>query len=105
MRELDFSSKTVLVVGGSSGIGNGIAHSFKDRGAEVHVWGTRASAYDYASEERSDISGLNYACVNVSDFGEREKYESPFDKVKLLSCAKELCATIAKNSHVLAGKP
>ena len=41
MSELDFSGKTVLVVGGSSGIGNGIAHGFLSRGAEVHVWGTR----------------------------------------------------------------
>ncbi len=29
MGELDFSGKTVLVVGGSSGIGNGVAHAFK----------------------------------------------------------------------------
>ena len=42
MSELDFSGKTVLVVGGSSGIGNGIAHGFLSRGAQVHVWGTRA---------------------------------------------------------------
>ena len=45
---LDFSDRTVLVVGGSSGIGNGIARAFLDRGAEVHVWGTRATAADYA---------------------------------------------------------
>ena len=38
MNELDFSGKTVLVVGGSSGIGNGIAHGFRQRGADVHVW-------------------------------------------------------------------
>ena len=44
MGELDFTGKTVLVVGGSSGIGNGIAHGFRERGAQVHVWGTRASA-------------------------------------------------------------
>ena len=42
MSELDFGGKTVLVVGGSSGIGNGIAHGFLSRGARVHVWGTRA---------------------------------------------------------------
>jgi len=42
MGELDFTGKTVLVVGGSSGIGNGVAHAFRDRGAQVHVWGTRA---------------------------------------------------------------
>ena len=42
--DTDFTGKRVLVVGGSSGIGNGIAHAFRARGAEVHVWGTRANA-------------------------------------------------------------
>ncbi|MEL6875669.1 MAG: 3-oxoacyl-ACP reductase, partial [Pseudomonadota bacterium] len=53
MSDLDFTGKRVLVVGGSSGIGNGIAHGFAKRGAEVHVWGTRASAEDYAGIEGS----------------------------------------------------
>ena len=35
MNELDFSGKQVLVVGGSSGIGNGIAQAFRARGARV----------------------------------------------------------------------
>nr|WP_137677171.1 SDR family oxidoreductase [Parerythrobacter lutipelagi] len=64
---LDFASKAVLVVGGSSGIGNGIAQAFRARGAEVHVWGTRRSASDYADEAGSDLSGLHYSQVDVSD--------------------------------------
>ena len=32
MNELDFSGKQVLVVGGSSGIGNGIAQAFRGKG-------------------------------------------------------------------------
>jgi len=68
MNDLDFSGKRVLVVGGSSGIGNGIARGFSARGAEVHVWGTRASAEDYAGQEGSDLDGLHYAQVNVADF-------------------------------------
>ena len=40
MNELDFSGKHVLVVGGSSGIGNGIAQAFRARGSRVHVCGT-----------------------------------------------------------------
>jgi 3-oxoacyl-[acyl-carrier protein] reductase len=42
VNELDFRNKAVLVVGGSSGIGNGIAQAFLERDAAVHVWGTRA---------------------------------------------------------------
>src|SRR5207249_4269214 len=52
--ELDFTGKTVLVVGGSSGIGNGVAQAFRARGAAVHVWGTRADAAAYAGEEGCD---------------------------------------------------
>ena len=63
--DLDFSGKTVLVVGGSSGIGNGIAHGFLGRGADVHVWGTRPSAADYDGVEGSDLTGLAYARVDV----------------------------------------
>ena len=65
--DTDFSGKRVLVVGGSSGIGNGIAHAFRFRGAEVHVWGTRAAASDYSAEEGSDLAGLGYSCVDVGD--------------------------------------
>ena len=37
MNPLDFTGKRVLVVGGSSGIGNGIAQRFRAAGAEVHL--------------------------------------------------------------------
>lgn len=67
MDELDFSKKAVLVVGGSSGIGNGIAHAFAERGAAVHVWGTRPTPEDYAGVEGSDLNGLAYAQVDVAD--------------------------------------
>lgn len=84
MSELDFSGKTVLVVGGSSGIGNGIAHAFKDRGAAVHVWGTRANASDYSAAKGSDMTGLHYARIDVSDFDAIEKYDAPFKSLDVL---------------------
>ena len=71
MGELDFTGKTVLVVGGSSGIGNGIAHAFRERGAQVHVWGTRADAAAYAGVEGSDLRGLTYAKVDVGERADR----------------------------------
>lgn len=67
MNELDFTGRKVLVVGGSSGIGNGVARGFLDHGARVHVWGTRASAADYAGEEGSDLTGLGYTQVDAGD--------------------------------------
>ncbi|QCI92839.1 SDR family NAD(P)-dependent oxidoreductase [Novosphingobium sp. EMRT-2] len=65
--DTDFSGKTVLVVGGSSGIGNGIAQAFRARGGNVHVWGTRASADEYDPMDGSDLTGLGYSCVDVGD--------------------------------------
>jgi 3-oxoacyl-[acyl-carrier protein] reductase len=67
MNDLDFTGKTVLVVGGSSGIGNGIAQGFRQRGANVTVWGTRKLASDYSAAEGSDLSGLAYVQVDVSN--------------------------------------
>lgn len=65
--DTDFTGQKVLVVGGSSGIGNGIAHGFKSRGANVHVWGTRPTASNYDAADGSDLAGLGYTCVDVSD--------------------------------------
>src|SRR5947209_5094556 len=67
MSELDFSGKQVLVVGGSSGIGNGIAQAFRAKGARVAVCGTRGSAEDYSASEGSDLQGLDYIQLDVSD--------------------------------------
>ena len=65
--DTNFSGQRVLVVGGSSGIGNGIAQAFRQRGAEVHVWGTRPRADDYAGDDGCDLSGLHYTGVDVGD--------------------------------------
>ena len=51
MNELDFGGKQVLVIGGSSGIGNGIAQAFRAKGARVAVCGSRAHAADYSAAE------------------------------------------------------
>lgn len=64
---LDFANKRVLVIGGSSGIGNGIAQGFRARGAEVHVTGTRPDEGDYLEAEDSDFTGLIYHQLDVTD--------------------------------------
>ncbi|ABE36514.1 short chain dehydrogenase family protein [Paraburkholderia xenovorans LB400] len=84
MNELDFSGKTVLVVGGSSGIGNGIARAFLERGATVHVWGTRRSASDYADSPDSSLTDLHYAQLDVSDAASVERCVLPFASLDVL---------------------
>lgn len=82
--DTDFSGSTVLVVGGSSGIGNGIAHGFRDRGAQVHIWGTRAAAADYDGEEGSDLTGLTYSKVDVGNPDAIEAADAPFEALDVL---------------------
>ncbi|MDX1376325.1 MAG: SDR family oxidoreductase [Burkholderiales bacterium] len=81
---LDFGGKTVLVVGGSSGIGNGIAQAFRARGAAVQVWGTRATAADYAGTPGSDLAGLGYARVDLADAAAIERAAPGFARLDVL---------------------
>lgn len=83
MQILDFSGRKALVVGGSSGIGNGIAQAFRAQGASVTVWGTRKSAQDYVASEGSDLTGLSYEQVDVAD--ERAIEAAPaFERLDIL---------------------
>jgi 3-oxoacyl-[acyl-carrier protein] reductase len=85
--DLDYSNKNVLVVGGSSGIGNGIAHAFRTRGAQVHVWGTRPTARDYDGVRGSDLKGLHYSQVDVADQAAVEAWQPPFAALDALVLA------------------
>jgi 3-oxoacyl-[acyl-carrier protein] reductase len=87
MNELDFSGKQMLVIGGSSGIGNGIAQAFRARGARVQICGTRAKAADYSAAEGSDLEGLNYAQLDVSDAQAIEALQPSFDRLDVLVLA------------------
>jgi 3-oxoacyl-[acyl-carrier protein] reductase len=87
MNELDFGGRQVLVIGGSSGIGNGIAQGFRDHGARVAVCGTRASAADYADQDGSHLEGLDYARLDISDAQAIENFVPSFDRLDVLVLA------------------
>jgi 3-oxoacyl-[acyl-carrier protein] reductase len=87
MDELDFSGKQVLVVGGSSGIGNGIAQAFRRKGAGVQVCGTRTRAADYSPAEGSHLEGLEYVQLDVSDAKAIENFQTSFDRLDVLVLA------------------
>jgi 3-oxoacyl-[acyl-carrier protein] reductase len=87
MNELDFSAKQILVVGGSCGIGNGVAQAFWAKGARVQVCGTRATAADYSAAEGSDLDGLDYAQLDVSDPSAIENFQPSFDRLDVLVLA------------------
>ena len=83
-QDFDFNGKTALVVGGSSGIGNATAQALRTRGATVHVWGTRPSPADYADEPGSDLEGLGYEQVDVSDMEAIRAAGPHLDKLDIL---------------------
>lgn len=82
--DLGMRGKTALVIGGTGGIGNAIAQAYRALGASVHVWGTRAQAEDYADVADSDMEGLTYHCMDVSDFGAVAAWEAPFERLDVL---------------------
>ena len=59
----DYRGAEVLVTGGTSGIGAGIAAAYREAGAAVTITGTRAGASDYAA----DLSGFRYLQLNLTD--------------------------------------
>jgi 3-oxoacyl-[acyl-carrier protein] reductase len=82
--ELEFNGKNVLVVGGSSGIGNAVAQAFLGKGASVHIWGTRAHASDYAGSGDSNLTGLHYRQVDVTVPEQIQSPEAGFDRLDVL---------------------
>lgn len=59
----NFDGASVLVTGGTSGLGAGVAAAFRDAGASVTITGTRASAADYDA----DLDGYAYLQLDVED--------------------------------------
>lgn len=59
----DYSGATVLITGGTSGIGLSCARNYYDAGAEVIITGRKESAADYDV----DLSGLSYRQLDVAD--------------------------------------
>jgi 3-oxoacyl-[acyl-carrier protein] reductase len=59
----DYNGAHVLVTGGTSGIGAGIAAAYREAGAEVTITGTRKTPKDY----EGDFSGFRYLQLSLTD--------------------------------------
>jgi len=76
----DFTGASVLVTGGTGGIGSAIAGAFRDAGAEVTVTGTRGSAEDY----EADLSGFRYHRLDIEDKANIDAVAAGLDKLDVL---------------------
>lgn len=76
----DFSDTSVLVTGGTSGIGHAIAAGFASAGAAVTVTGTRASAADYDT----DLSAFAFRQLEVRDADAVEALAADLDVLDVL---------------------
>ncbi|MDC8972363.1 SDR family NAD(P)-dependent oxidoreductase [Mycobacterium marinum] len=76
----DFTGTAVLITGGTSGIGHGIAMLFRDAGAQVTVTGTKPGSADYDT----DLSGMTYRQLQLTDPDSIAQLTQHFDRLDVL---------------------
>lgn len=76
----DFSSRQVLVTGGSNGLGLAIAAAFVEAGARVTITGTRPETGDYDH----DLSAFTYRQCQMTDRGQIADLADSFTALDVL---------------------
>ena len=82
-----YAGKKVLVTGGSSGIGAGVARAFLDAGSEVIVTGVSPEDVE-AARQRSNIEGADLHVLDVRDAAAVSELFGGIDRLDILvNCA------------------
>ena len=76
----DFTGTTVLITGGTSGIGYATASLFRDAGADITVTGTKSAATDYDA----DLSGMAYRQLGITDHDSVDALIAGFSRLDVL---------------------
>ena len=97
---MNFESKNIVVIGGSSGIGRGIASSFIEKGADVCITGTRDSITDYDEEVTENIKKCVYRKLDLSETDNLKKLSLPFDNIHTLVCSQGIVAYDRKEFEI-----
>jgi len=91
----DYTGYTVLVTGGTSGIGAGIAAAYRNAGAEVVITGTRDDAESYGI----DLTGYRYLALRLPDDGRIEEIAAALPRLDILINNAGGILTNAQNSE------
>lgn len=76
----DYAGASVLVTGGSNGIGLAIAQGYREAGASVTITGRKSSANDYDH----DLGGFSYCQLDVSSRASLVALAEGMDKLDIL---------------------
>ena len=89
---MNYKNKNIIVIGGSSGIGRGIASSYIEKGANVCITGTRNNINDYDEEISENINKCIYKKLDLSELKNLEKLSLPFNDINTLVCSQGIVA-------------
>lgn len=78
--EFRFAGTSVVVTGGTSGIGHAIARGFAEAGADVTVTGTRPSPSDYST----DLSSFIFHPLDTTDPASVDAFAASIDELDVL---------------------
>ena len=98
--KMDFKNKNILVIGGSSGIGRGIADCFKKYNANVCITGTRESINDYEEDISKNISKCEYRKLDLSNHENLKDLKLPFDSLDHMICSQGIVAYKRKEFEI-----
>jgi len=76
----DYSGASVLVTGGTSGIGAGVAAAYRQAGAQVTITGTRDRSEDYDA----DLSSYRYSRLDVTDTAQVDAVAAALPRLDIL---------------------
>ncbi|WP_029889144.1 SDR family oxidoreductase [Polycyclovorans algicola] len=75
------AGKRILVTGGGTGLGKGVAGFLAEHGAHVHLWGRRQEVLDAAAAEINEKCGATRAFTQSVDIRKAESVDAAIEQI------------------------
>lgn len=75
------AGKRILITGGGTGLGKGVAGFLAAHGAEVHLWGRRLEVLQAAADEINTATGAQRAFVQTVDIRKAELVDAAVNEI------------------------